>query len=120
MGAGLYHADRRRDRHDEANSEVSGILRKRLNKNQKNNIKKNTQTTSKNEVSLIADSAVHFSPIQSHYIQCLFSKALTQQPNDSVKDDDDRTSLISQSSSRLCATSGVENAITSVKLLLCS
>ena len=61
--------------------------------------------------------------IQSHYVQYLFRNALTQQPNDSVKDDDDddddddRTSLISQSSSCLCAASGVENAITSVKLL---
>jgi hypothetical protein len=42
-----------------------------------------------------------------------------KRPNDSVKDDDDddRASLISQSSSCLCAASGVENAITSVKLL---
>ena len=59
--------------------------------------------------------------VQYHYIPYFFRNALTQQPNDSAKDDDDddddTTSLSGQSSSRLCAASGAENAIISVKLL---
>ena len=62
--------------------------------------------------------------VQYHYIPYFFRNALTQQPNDSAKDDDDdddddddATSLSGQSSSRLCAASGAENAIISVKLL---
>jgi hypothetical protein len=94
-------------------------LRKRLKqqKSKEQNIKTLNRQAKMRLVKLLTQQAIS---TQSHFIQFLFSNALTQQPNCSVKDDDDddghRTSLISQSSFCLCVASGVENKITPVKL----